>query len=1310
MVSKLVRTWRTIISCQSTNEVLEWRATCTQAHQNVEATKSYCEGEVERLNTRETAGLASSIRTSLTQVQLSEPILEMSSSAGAVIELEYLLANPPPHIRQTLVGQAGNNPVAVAHAVLEGIREAGDDRCLFLRSILELIVVHHDVHIPMDGTVTKTIQSGKEELFFHCMTGWRQVVLWQWKSYSAVFRRAMRDFFMASGHALGQSSLGSAALRTCRLACYTTCAAFWKRGWAEEEGDSLETGSISPMEESLLNGMRTALPHFLVLQDRADFFRYLEALFSTQPEQAAILTQILVGEVSGKSAVSYRLPLEFHKESHRSFEKNALLPILQCSMRALSQVVANLSQSDQVNGTAATLLLQAQAIVDLTIDVIGWEFGTAAWDYGAPSTARILLRPPHEWKPILAQPDLIRALLEVHRVLVSSGSVASLDAPKHKLSRSFRQLLLQLASLSGPMFDTPADKVQFASILTEGTLRLLEWCNQSWSDMAERPNLLDTVQLVSRLISNFRLTALIELPATEAMLQGLAHVGTRILLDQVRECERAGGDAEEMDHREWREEVVSLILDCSVVLSGDPWLLYSGSEESRQQAKLSLSKILGPLYEGFVRCRTKMAAMEEHRLVTENSTFDEVTEDIEQSDLEEEIGLVSVVGRLDLSASILCLSKLFGEAIPSLQSLWGGSGEITPQAAAVLEEARLLTMYVCQLLTDDNKGEAPAIPDAVLIACQENASLISNVASAVKALLNLADFQMRMIASNTTNRGLSPMLAKSFLWFLDRWAPAYIYPTDYGVSGSTNPITQEWASPDKARQIVAFCIELCLSYQCYWPHEPHVQKAAELLLMSLARRKGDIRSVMVATPMFQEMTRLVCLTGSIRHSASQHEFETIIQSKAGLKAVNIDLAWGFQRLPYQDKAHILASILVACSDPNDNLSVSLLSDTLKAIHESFTSYIHAISAKQIGPDDLNAKEMACLCVELFRGVVDAGEMSDSYRIPQFMTPYLSHLASLMSFYADDLTIGEALLRLFRDYATNFIVTLDREQSLVLFNATADLLKNYSSNHCQKRVIRKLSTTEAEAEEDQEYSDILCAIQLLINLSAKDFIDACSAQDSVNTSQVTDMIFFGLQQILPLMTQGLLQYPTLCQQFFELVGFMMDTYPDKVCALPFELFQSLLESLLFGMSHHSLSVANCSLHGIASIAKEHMEHQSLSHHLTCRPDLFAGMTRRLLSEVIFQSVVVDRVEAAGMALLPLAAVDVNKFSAVVQDLSAQVPHDEHRRRLQAAFVKLIRPEALAKVSEGGYEGRMNRARFKKDFEEFVHEVHAFLVLR
>ena len=357
--------------------------------------------------------------------------------------------------------------------------------------------------------------------------------------------------------------------------------------------------------------------------------------------------------------------------------------------------------------------------------------------------------------------------------------------------------------------------------------------------------------------------------------------------------------------------------------------------------------------------------------------------------------------------------------------------------------------------------------------------------------------------------------------------------------------------------------------------------------------------------------------------------------------------------------------------------------------------------------------MASLCVELYGGVARAGDMVGSERIPKFMTPSLPHLSGLMAYYAKDLSICESLLCLFRDYAEQFIAVLDPPSCHALFQASADLLKSYSAHHCTSRAI-----THA-LEEEQNYNDILCAIQLLIQLGTKDFIDL-GGDSGVDSSQVTDMIFFGLQQILPLMTQGLLQFPTLCSQYFSLVGFMMETYPDKVGELPFELFEALLESLLFGMSHHDVMVGKSSLQGIAGIVREHLKSNALSTHLSNHPAVLDTCCRRLLLEVIFQQHVIwDRLETAGMALLPLAAMDLSRFGGVVQQLTQQVSmvdyyhhqqQQQQQQRLVAAFERLLQPDIVSKVTNGGYEGRQNRIQFKKDFETFCHEIHSFLVLQ
>ena len=357
--------------------------------------------------------------------------------------------------------------------------------------------------------------------------------------------------------------------------------------------------------------------------------------------------------------------------------------------------------------------------------------------------------------------------------------------------------------------------------------------------------------------------------------------------------------------------------------------------------------------------------------------------------------------------------------------------------------------------------------------------------------------------------------------------------------------------------------------------------------------------------------------------------------------------------------------------------------------------------------------MTSLCVFQYIGLCQNYHPD---RIPSFLTPVLPDLAGLMNFYAKDLSICESLLILFRDYSEQYISILDPNCCLELFKTSSDLLRSYSTCHCNSRVINSVNpnTLQANTEEEQSYNDVLCAIQLLIHLGTKDFIDICSTENAqsnaINSKQVTDVIFFGLQQILPLMTQGLLHYPLLCSHYFSLVGFMMDTYPEKACALPYDLFNSLLESLLFGMSHSDASISKASLRGIAEVAREHLKSGVLQNHLTQHPTILIDSCRRLLQDVIFQSIIWDRLEASGSALLPLVAVNVQQFVGLVNEISSKFSsNDGKKERLQTAFEKLLQPNVLAKVVSNGFEGRKNRIAFKKDFEVFVRDVNSFLIV-
>eukprot|EP00534_Pseudo-nitzschia_fraudulenta_P006744 CAMPEP_0201193234 /NCGR_PEP_ID=MMETSP0851-20130426/146400_1 /ASSEMBLY_ACC=CAM_ASM_000631 /TAXON_ID=183588 /ORGANISM="Pseudo-nitzschia fraudulenta, Strain WWA7" /LENGTH=61 /DNA_ID=CAMNT_0047479687 /DNA_START=29 /DNA_END=211 /DNA_ORIENTATION=- len=61
-----------------------------------------------------------------------------------------------------------------------------------------------------------------------------------------------------------------------------------------------------------------------------------------------------------------------------------------------------------------------------------------------------------------------------------------------------------------------------------------------------------------------------------------------------------------------------------------------------------------------------MANLEERYLMANETNLDEVREEIDAVDLEEEMTSLAAVGRLDIQASLSCLSASFSEMIPRI--------------------------------------------------------------------------------------------------------------------------------------------------------------------------------------------------------------------------------------------------------------------------------------------------------------------------------------------------------------------------------------------------------------------------------------------------------------------------------------------------------------------------------------------------------------------------------------------------------------------------------------------------------------------
>jgi len=473
----------------------------------------------------------------------------------------------------------------------------------------------------------------------------------------------------------------------------------------------------------------------------------------------------------------------------------------------------------------------------------------------------------------------------------------------------------------------------------------------------------------------------------------------------------------------------------------------------------------------------------------------------------------------------------------------------------------------------------------------------------------------------------------------------------------------------------------------------------------------------------------------LRNTSTEADLAALAGEINGVKEISFDQVVGLKRLPYEDRGEVLR---VLCdggagtvsdsgqrssgNGATNNTSSGIRAMCLRKLQEHFIILSNSLGSIS---DLASVGDATLLYINLYHGVAKSiNDYDYSYsnseetasnntaltNIPAFVTPALPTLSKLLSLFADNLVIVGALLNLFRDYAEQHISYLNAFESVELYKASTELLKGYCGTHTgSKRSIVAYRGGEDD-EEEQAYADVLSAIQLLNFLASKDFLDMNNDAGKVDSGvNVTDVIFYGLSQILPLMTAGLLQYPRLTSQFFLLTGFTIENYPEKLCTVPTDLVAGIMESMAWGTTHSDPAVCRSCLRGIESIAKEHLKTKSLQNVLMSKPDLFNAPLSKIIGEVVFTRRVFDRVEACGGAIGALIAVDLNFFVSVCEAAVNEFCGGNHSlaNQIRKAFEVLADRDVLAKIVANGFVGRQARMKFNAMFDSFVKETSKFL---
>lgn len=283
------------------------------------------------------------------------------------------------------------------------------------------------------------------------------------------------------------------------------------------------------------------------------------------------------------------------------------------------------------------------------------------------------------------------------------------------------------------------------------------------------------------------------------------------------------------------------------------------------------------------------------------------------------------------------------------------------------------------------------------------------------------------------------------------------------------------------------------------------------------------------------------------------------QQILGLKDVN---------LPTSVKCGLLEGLVLAASYTGDrtkylNEIIHPVCANYKQVSEMFNSYQNR-NSPILAEKLIHTLNEIKACMQ---GVAD----SSAKHVFETFEPMLMDLANLLSFLSDSQRIVETILDLLCKLVT-ISYYLSKESSQKVYHLCMNCIQIYAKKNHQR------VSVEVTGEEDR-MQDLMLLLKLMNHLLSKNFLDfggdsptsEAASQMHIDTAEV---VVYGLESILPLITPDLLLYPNFCLQYYQTITFFLETKSHKVGCCCYQLIKDKSIIILFSSRFALSSPSSC----------------------------------------------------------------------------------------------------------------------------------------
>ncbi|XP_033635740.1 exportin-4-like [Asterias rubens] len=685
----------------------------------------------------------------------------------------------------------------------------------------------------------------------------------------------------------------------------------------------------------------------------------------------------------------------------------------------------------------------------------------------------------------------------------------------------------------------------------------------------------------------------------------------------------------------------------------------------------------------------------------DDDDINEVEED-DRELFEDQLGSIGALGRAVPEHSLPLLSKILEDRVACLQShLLKLQHHKTGVASThnmdldmkklhrLYEDLHWLLLITGFILANESKGETPMIPPAIMkfsIAESSHVDVqktlhaltssvnitqpflvddkVDKVVRLTSVVLRLAEVERQ--ASSDLAEVLSPQVGRSVVWCLRRWLLPYLLLHEKYYSEISLPINTAFGQDSQGGQwVVDRLLQKVLTNLIVWSSEHELAKDTIDLMVSIVDRK-DKAIPATRSESYWLLAKL--------HSSKPSK----------LDALSLDV-----------RACLMQALVMAGSCIADNTPERqrFENEILHPVQHSFQELLHGKDFSSVALEE-DVKSQVAHLLSLLKGVIVGTQVNRASDLFNFCLPMLRDSVSLLRIYHNYSDIVEQVLEVFVEVAMHQLCFLTQAESMKMYEVSLALLQAYSE------VNRGRISVEALAEEEQ-YRDLSLMMELLSSLFSRDMFVFLDDEDVNSAIESSDIVLHGLNIVVPLMNESLLKFPILCSEYFKLITFICELFPNKIALLAESLFNNFMASVEVGLTEYGSDVTKMCLDGLSTLASHCIDTELKDGALFRAMEHF---TEVVFKVVLMQTFDMDLMSAASEALYTLICCHQAKYTKLVNVLLSSQSDPSICQRLAEAFSKLTpTAEPLQLV-------RKSKVQFLSRLETFLFNVRGFLCIK